>query len=118
MFKDNASPAGTAAPMQPRPVREFDGVAVNDNQHRASESGTSAPKSGRSGKNGSPQILSHTGVAATKVLRSFDTWAFKREQPADPHLMLQFISEAIALDAPVPFVLYWGKGPRCNLGTP
>jgi hypothetical protein len=117
MFKDNASSAGTAAPMQPRPVREFDGVAVNDNQHRASESGTSAPKSGRSGKNGSPQILSHTG-AATKVLRSFDTWAFKREQPADPHLMLQFISEAIALDAPVPFVLYWGKGPRCNLGAP
>ena len=116
MFKDNASSAGTAAPMQPRPAREFNGVAVNDNQHRASKSGTPAPTSARSGKNGSPQILSHAGVAATKVLRSFNTWAFKREQPADPHLMLQFISEAIALDAPVPFVLYWGKGPRCNLG--
>jgi hypothetical protein len=32
--------------------------------------------------------------------------------------MLQFISEAIALEMPIPFVLYWGKGPRCNLGTP
>jgi hypothetical protein len=63
-------------------------------------------------------MLSHAGVTATKVLHSFNTWAFKREQPADPHLMLQFISEAIALDAPVPFILYWGKGPRSNLGMP
>jgi hypothetical protein len=118
MFKDNTSSGGTVGPPQPRPAREFNSVGANDNQHRASKSGTPAPKSGGSGKNGLPQMLSHAGVTATKVLHSFNTWAFKREQPADPHLMLQFISEAIALDAPVPFILYWGKGPRSNLGMP
>jgi L-tyrosine isonitrile synthase len=118
MFKDNASSAGAAAPVQPLQAREFEGVAVNYAQHRAAEDGMAAPNSGRPGKNGSPQILSHAAVAAAKVLRSFNTWAFKREQPADPHLMLQFISAAIALEAPIRFVLYWGKGPRCNLGLP
>jgi hypothetical protein len=118
MYKDNTSSGGTVGPPQPRPAREFNSVGANDNQHRASKSGTPAPKSGGSGKNGLPQMLSHAGVTATKVLHSFNTWAFKREQPADPHLMLQFISEAIALDAPVPFILYWGKGPRSNLGMP
>jgi hypothetical protein len=94
------------------------GVAVNYNQHRASEDSMAVPRSGVAGTNGLPQIPPSPGLAAAKVLRSFNTWAFKREQPADPHLMLQFISEAIALDAPVRFVLYWGKGPRCNLGLP
>jgi hypothetical protein len=57
-------------------------------------------------------------VAAETVLRSFNTWAFKREQPADPQLMLRMISEAISLGEPVSFILYWGKGPRCRLGEP
>jgi hypothetical protein len=51
-------------------------------------------------------------VSADKVLRSFNTWAFKREQPDDPALMRQVIAEAIERREPVPFVLYWGKGPR------
>src|SRR5664279_4034765 len=54
-------------------------------------------------------------TTAEKVLRSFNTWAFKREQPSDPLLTLQIISESIALGEPIPFVLYWGKGPRCTL---
>jgi hypothetical protein len=57
-------------------------------------------------------------VSAETVLRSFNTWAFKREQPADPQLMSHMISELIALGEPVSFVLYWGKGPRCRLGEP
>jgi hypothetical protein len=102
MFKDNAA----------------SGVAVNDDRHRASENNMAVPSSGIAGAHGSPQIESHTGLSAAKVLRSFNTWAFKREQPADPQLMLRFVSEAIALEAPIRFVLYWGKGPRCNLGIP
>jgi L-tyrosine isonitrile synthase len=76
--------------------------------------------------------LSNTFLAATpheslggyfidsseKVLRSFNTWSFKREQPSDQNLMRQFIGEAIAREAPVPFVLYWGKGPRCGIADP
>jgi len=55
---------------------------------------------------------------AAKVLHAFNTWHFKREQPADPQRMLQIIADAIGRQAPVPFVLYWGKGPRCGLGEP
>jgi hypothetical protein len=53
---------------------------------------------------------------AEKVLRSFNTWAFKREQPSDPQRMLATIARYIELNAPVSFILYWGKGPRCSLG--
>jgi L-tyrosine isonitrile synthase len=57
-------------------------------------------------------------VSAEAVLRSFNTWAFKREQPTDPQLMLQVVSRSIALGEPVRFALYWGKGPRGRLGEP
>jgi hypothetical protein len=58
------------------------------------------------------------GVDAKAVLRSFNTWAFKREQPADLPLMLRMISQSMARREPVSFVLYWGKGPRCRIGEP
>jgi L-tyrosine isonitrile synthase len=78
--------------------------------HQASGNSHAAPQqSGRSAKR---------VVTAEAVLRSFNTWAFKREQPADPQLMLRMISESIALGEPISFVLYWGKGPRCRLGEP
>lgn len=53
-----------------------------------------------------------------KVLQSFNTWAFKREQPSDPKLALRFVSQAIEKHTPIPFVLYWGKGPRSTLAPP
>jgi hypothetical protein len=57
-------------------------------------------------------------VGAEKVLQAFNTWAFKREQPDNPQLMLQIIAESIQHGEPVPFVLYWGKGPRSWLDEP
>jgi hypothetical protein len=56
--------------------------------------------------------------SAEKILRSFNTWAFKREQPSNPELMLRLISQAIARKEPIKFVLYWGKGPRHEAGAP
>jgi hypothetical protein len=56
--------------------------------------------------------------SAEKILQSFNTWSFKREQPAEPLLMLQIINGAIAHGEPVPFMMYWGKGPRSNIATP
>src|SRR3979490_3350281 len=53
-----------------------------------------------------------------KVCLPFTPGFLKPGSPADPHLMLRFVSEAIALEAPIRFVLYWGKGTRCNLGIP
>src|SRR5438874_1792471 len=57
-------------------------------------------------------------VSPDKVLQAFNTWAFKREQPSDPDLMRQIISKSMSVGAPIPFVLYWGKGPRDGLDNP
>jgi hypothetical protein len=57
-------------------------------------------------------------VTPEQILRSFSTRAFKREKPDKPELMLQFIAEAHARPAPIPFVQYWGKGLRPTLATP
>ncbi|MPZ40732.1 MAG: hypothetical protein GEU95_22315 [Rhizobiales bacterium] len=53
-----------------------------------------------------------------KILQSFNTWAFKREQPDNIASLLEAVSGAARLAQPVPFVLYWGKGPRCRLDEP
>jgi L-tyrosine isonitrile synthase len=52
------------------------------------------------------------------VVRSFNTWAFKREQPADPQLMERTVADAVSRGEPVSFVLYWGKGPRAHVAEP
>ena len=53
-----------------------------------------------------------------KTIQSFNTWAFKREQPSDPALLKRFVAQAIKLREPLSFVLYWGKGPRIELANP
>jgi hypothetical protein len=55
---------------------------------------------------------------AERILQTFNTWAFKREQPSDPKLMLAFVLRALERDEPIRFVLYWGKGPRHVLADP
>jgi hypothetical protein len=57
-------------------------------------------------------------VSPEKVLHAFNTWAFKREQPDNPLTMLKAIARSIAVGEPMPFVLYWGKGPRNMIGAP
>jgi hypothetical protein len=53
-----------------------------------------------------------------QVLRAFNTWAFKREQPSDPQLILQFVAHAVAHRQPIAMLFYWGKGPRCKIDDP
>lgn len=53
--------------------------------------------------------------SADKVLRAFNTWSFKREQPEHPHLLMQVAATAVARGEPLRFVMYWGKGPRCSI---
>lgn len=55
---------------------------------------------------------------AANVLRAFNTWTFKREQPSDPQLLLRVVAEAMTVGKPVPFLLYWGKGPRHQAAAP
>ena len=52
------------------------------------------------------------------MLQAFNTWAFKREQPDSVATLQQAVADAVQLARPVPFVLYWGKGPRCELAEP
>ncbi len=57
-------------------------------------------------------------VTPEQILKSFSTRAFRREKPDKPELMLDFIAQAHARQAPIPFVQYWGKGLRPMLATP
>jgi L-tyrosine isonitrile synthase len=63
--------------------------------------------------------LQNTQIATAKrVIQSFNTWAFKREQPSSVDLLHSIVAAAIQRGAPIPFVLYWGKGPRRSLAVP
>jgi hypothetical protein len=50
-----------------------------------------------------------------KIVQSFNTWAFKREQPSDLGLLTRFTTRAVMRQEPLSFVLYWGKGPRSEI---
>ncbi|MBU2583291.1 MAG: hypothetical protein KJ622_16400 [Alphaproteobacteria bacterium] len=52
-----------------------------------------------------------------EVLKSFNTWRFKRSQPSDAGLLQDFVAKAVVSGNPVPFVLYWGKGFRSQTGA-
>ena len=53
-----------------------------------------------------------------KTLKSFNTWAFKREQPSCRDQLRHCVARAVSGRNPLQFVLYWGKGPRQNLAAP
>jgi hypothetical protein len=53
-----------------------------------------------------------------KIIQAFNTWAFKREQPHTPDLLRKVVVDAVAAGEPIPFVLYWGKGPRHDIAAP
>ena len=88
------------------PYRRFEGASAV------------ALNTARSGANRSRDNPAPKKDASEQILRAFNTWAFKREQPSDPQLMLRVIAEAVAREQSVPFVVYWGKGPRCKIDDP
>jgi L-tyrosine isonitrile synthase len=53
-----------------------------------------------------------------KILQSFNTWAFKRQQPTEPDLLFATVEAAVDALRPIQFVLYWGKGPRPYIDEP
>lgn len=63
-------------------------------------------------------VLWARAVTPEQILKSFNTRAFKREQPHNQELMLEFIAQAHARRAPISFVMYWGKGLRSTLAAP
>lgn len=55
---------------------------------------------------------------ASEIVKAFNTWAYKREQPSDPGLLHVQVATCVTAGRPVEFVLYWGKGPRRNAAAP
>jgi hypothetical protein len=60
----------------------------------------------------------HANGDAIEIVKSFNTWAFKREQPSSLPLLHDVVANRIDAGLPVSFVLYWGKGPRATASTP
>ena len=52
------------------------------------------------------------------ILQTFNTWAFKREQPSDLPLLRRCIARAVMKAEKLSFVMYWGKGPRSQIAGP
>ena len=52
------------------------------------------------------------------MIKSFNSWAFKREQPDNLDLLHRDVAAATAAGRPIPFVLYWGRGPRTAPAEP
>jgi hypothetical protein len=65
------------------------------------------------GHKSAPMNLSK--VNADLVLRAFNTWAYKREQPDNIDILNRNIQAAIDTQTPLEFCLYWGKGPRSTI---
>ena len=69
-------------------------------------------------KNRGAPAVEAPAVRADKAVKAFNTWSFKREQPSSPGLLSGVVTRAVADGRPIPFVLYWGKGPRAGLDRP
>ncbi len=70
-------------------------------------------------KNAGAQAGTTTIAArADSVLKAFNTWAYKREQPSCADRLRDVVVGAVTKDVPIPFVLYWGKGPRSEVAAP
>lgn len=63
------------------------------------------------------EVFDHRSIADV-ILKSFNTWAYKREQPSDPVRLREAICRSLVRRRPIEFVLYWGKGPRSYPADP
>ncbi len=52
-----------------------------------------------------------------EVVKSFNTWRFKRSHPSSLELLQEFVGRAVSAKNSIPFVLYWGKGLRVQSGV-
>jgi len=59
-----------------------------------------------------PPAVPTLGTDIDAIVKSFNTWAFKREQPCDPERLQRFVAAAVQASRPLSFAFYWGRGPR------
>ena len=65
-----------------------------------------------------PSPTSALGGDIDLIAKSFNTWAFKREQPDNPERLHHFVASAVQAARPVDFAFYWGRGPRSARAQP
>ena len=80
--------------------------------------GRQTGRKGKGSKTRGGAAVVPVAVQADKAVKAFNTWSFKREQPSNPGLLAGVVTRAVAEGRPIPFVLYWGKGPRAGLDHP
>jgi hypothetical protein len=73
---------------------------------------------GSPGKAKPPRGRPPEGSRADALVQSFNSWAFKREQPDDLEKLKRVARSAIERESPLAFVLYWGRGPRAHAAAP
>lgn len=109
MLNHKLRATGAKAPAAQKTSRAYGPAAGPNSFRRTAEGDAATIHTGRPAK---------PAGAPEKILQAFNTWAFKREQPDNVLALLSAISGAIQLGRPLPFVLYWGKGPRRGLDAP
>src|SRR5260370_41165641 len=86
---------------------------------RAREKASSDHRRNGFSRSPSPPSLSVRGPPSSDTLiQSFNSWAFKREQPGNLERLKRLAEAAIESAAPLSFVLYWGRGPRVDVAAP
>jgi hypothetical protein len=119
VFNSKPLSADAAAPLALAPSCTFNKpILAKASFQRAEDRADTTINGGRPCKLDSRRSFPPNKVAAENILRAFNTWAFKREQPDNPLLMQQLIAQATQSDKPISFVLYWGKGPKTLIGEP
>ncbi len=75
-----------------------------------------SPRSSTSSITARPERRNSTSTE--RIIKAFNTWAYKREQPSNYQRMAQLVETAECASGPIEFILYWGKGPRAVPSTP
>ena len=87
-------------------------------QRQGQGSGRSAKPQGKTNGKFNHKYAASGPVDADAIIKAFNTWAFKREQPGNPERLVPAVDAAARAGRPVEFVLYWGKGPRAEIAAP
>lgn len=56
--------------------------------------------------------MQNNPATALKIVESFNTWKFKREQPFSLDKLTRVVQLYVENNSPIPFIMYWGVGDR------
>lgn len=107
---ENKMSEGRSFPVQGLPVNPFAGLQEHKHRFPYVEQKTRRREQGA-------RIQTLPDVRPDQIVKVFNTWAFKREQPNSLVRIEKATAKAVAEQRALSFVLYWGKGPRNNIAA-